>query len=246
MAYISCENLCFSYDDGQVINNIALNIEKGECVGILGANGAGKSTLMQIFTGLNRGFSGSVSIDGTALGRKSIKEIRKKLGYVFQDFDAQLFMPTAYEDVCFGLESMSLTADEIHARADRIFGALGIDKLKNKYTHRMSGGEKKLVSLAGVLVMEPECILLDEPTVGLDPKNRANIINIIRSLDITKIIATHDLDMALEICERVIIMNKGTITAQGRAQDILLDREIMEKNDLALPICAQNMADLKK
>ncbi len=239
MAYISCKNLCFSYDEGQVINNLTLDIDKGESIGIVGANGAGKSTLMQIIMGLNTGFSGSVSVDGISLSAKNFNKIRRKVGYIFQDFDTQLFMPTAYEDVCFGLKGKEA------AKADDIFKRLNIERLKSKYTHKMSGGEKKLVAIASVLVMKPECILFDEPTVGLDPKNRENIINIIRSLDITKVIATHDLDMALEVCDRIIVMKDGTISAGGLPEDILLDENIMKENDLALPIGFKNWKKYK-
>lgn len=234
MSFIEFENVSFCYENSIVTDNISFKINKGESVCIVGSNGAGKSTLLQLMTGLLNNFSGSITIDQNALTKKNLSKIRSILGFVFQDFDAQLFMPIIYEDIAFGLRNYGF--DSIENRVQSIAKKLDITHILNKPSFKLSGGEKKLASLASVLAMEPECILLDEPTTGLDPRNRKVLINIIKGLNKTKIITTHDLDMAMEICDRVIVLNKGKITAQGKPYDILLNEKIMTENGLELPL----------
>lgn len=239
MAYGECRNLSFSYEDVPVLKGLDLDIYEGECLGIVGANGTGKSTLLQLMVGLKTGFGGSLSLGGLEVNSKNLEEIRRRTGFVFQDFDAQLFMPTAYEDVSFGLDRF-FSKEEALRKTEEIFKVLGVENLKKRYTHRMSGGEKKLISLATVLVREPECIIFDEPTTGLDPKNRNRLKEIIKNLGGTKIIATHDLNMAMEICSETALLSGGKITARGKPEEILLNKKLMEENNLALPYGYEN------
>ena len=233
---IEFQNVSFSYEKGRaVLKNLSFRIEKGEAVGLIGANGAGKSTVMKLLLGLLQG-EGRILVDGTEVNRGSLSEIRRKLGFVLQNSDNQMFMPTVYEDMVFAPLNYGLSREEADARVDAVLSRLHLKELKHRYNHKISGGEKRMAAIATVLVMEPEAILMDEPTTALDPYNRRIVINTIRELDQTKLITSHDLDMILDTCDRVILLSKGEIAADGPAGEILCDRALLESNRMELPL----------
>ena len=239
---IEFRNVSFSYDRQQpVVEGLSFSIQKGESVGLIGANGAGKSTIMKLLLGLLSG-DGQILVDGLELNRKNLAAIRQKIGFVLQDSDNQMFMPTVYEDMCFGPLNYGLSREETDARVDAVLKSLGIEKLKHCYNHKISGGEKRMAAIATILAMEPEAILMDEPSTALDPVNRRTVINTIRRLKQTKLIASHDLDMILDTCQRVILLSGGKIVADGPAEDILYNRELLEENRMELPFCLQGRA----
>jgi len=234
MSFIKFQNVSFSYENNVILDNISFEINQGESLCLIGSNGAGKSTLLQLMTGLLGNYTGSITIENMPVVKKNYNKIRTLLGFVFQDFDSQLFMPTVKQDIAFGLENFGF--DNIDQRVNNIAKMLNITDILNKPAFKLSGGEKKLASLGTILAIEPKCILLDEPTTGLDPRNRKVLINIIKNLDKTKIITTHDLDMAMEICQRIIVLSNGKIVADGNPHDILLNEDIMLNNGLELPL----------
>ena len=236
---IEFRNVSFSYDRQQpVVEGLSFSIQKGESVGLIGANGAGKSTIMKLLLGLLSG-DGQILVDGLELNKKNLAAVRQKIGFVLQDSDNQMFMPTVYEDMCFGPLNYGLSREETDARVDAVLKNLGIEKLKHCYNHKISGGEKRMAAIATILAMEPEAILMDEPSTALDPVNRRTVINTIRRLPQTKLIASHDLDMILDTCQRVILLSGGKIVADGPVEEILYNRELLEGNRMELPFCLQ-------
>ena len=236
---IEFQNVSFSYDGRTpVVQEINLIIEKGETVGLIGANGAGKSTLMKLLPGLLAG-KGAITVDGLSVTTANLPLIRRKLGYVLQDSDNQMFMPTVYEDMMFGLRNYGMTKEEAEKKVDETLEKLHLQELKYRHNHRISGGEKKMAAIATVLAMEPEVLLMDEPSAALDPLNRRMVIRTIQLLPQTKLIASHDLDMILETCDRVILLSHGKIAADGECGTILRNRELLEHNRMELPLCMQ-------
>lgn len=235
---IGFQNVDFSYEkDRKVLHDMSFSIGKGESVGLIGANGAGKSTIMKLLLGLLGPDSGKVMIDGIEVKKETLGDIRAKLGFVLQNSDNQMFMPTVYEDMIFGPLNYGLPREEADRRVDEVLGRLGLEYLKNRYNHKISGGEKRMAAIATILAMEPEAILMDEPTSALDPYNRRIVINTIKGLPQTRLIASHDLDMILDTCGRVILISEGRIAADGPAREILTDRELLEANRMELPFC---------
>ena len=233
---IEFQNVSFSYEKGaSVIENLSFTIADGEAVGLIGANGAGKSTVMKLLLGLLSG-EGRIIVDGTEVRRDTLAAVRKKLGFVLQNSDNQMFMPTVYEDMIFAPLNYMVSREEAEARVDKVLAELGLEYLKHRYNHKISGGEKRMAAIATVLAMEPEAILMDEPTSALDPYNRRIVINTIRGLSQTKLITSHDLDMILDTCERVILLSDGHIAADGPADKILRDRALLEANHMELPL----------
>ena len=235
---IEFQNVSFSYGDVPVVENLSFTIQKGETVGLIGANGAGKSTIMKLMLGLLSG-SGEIKVDGLPVCRDNLAEIRKKIGFVLQDSDNQMFMPTVYEDMIFGPRNYGLSKEETEKRVDTVLTQLGLQDLKHRHNHKISGGEKRMAAIATILAMEPEMILMDEPSTALDPVNRRTIINTINRLPQTKLIASHDLDMILDTCQRVILLSRGAIVADGDAETILRDKALLEANRMELPFCLQ-------
>ena len=234
---LQLEHVTVAYGGGApAINDISLTIQKGERVGLIGANGAGKSTLMKAVLGLIEA-SGEIRVDGIQLEKNSLAQIRKKLGYVLQDSNDQMFMPTVLEDILFGPLNYGQPREEALAEADRVLNQLGIEALKDRANHRISGGEKRMAAIATVLALRPDMLLMDEPSAALDPKNRRQVIRILNGLKETKLIATHDLDLVLDTCDRVILLSHGEIAADGPAVQILQDKELLEENGLELPFC---------
>ena len=236
-------NVSFSYEAGApVVENLSFSIGKGEAVGLIGANGAGKSTIMKLMLGLLQG-QGEIFVDGLPVNRQNLAAVRKKVGFVLQDSDNQMFMPTVYEDMIFGPRNYGMTKEEAERRVDQVLEALGLMDLKHRHNHRISGGEKRMAAIATILAMEPELIVMDEPSTALDPLNRRTVIRTIRSLPQTKLIASHDLDMILDTCQRVILLNHGKIVADGKTMDILRDKTLLEENRMELPFCFQGFRE---
>ncbi|MBQ3921462.1 MAG: ABC transporter ATP-binding protein, partial [Firmicutes bacterium] len=232
-------NVTCGYEKGvEVLKDLSFAIECGESVGLIGANGAGKSTLMKAMLGLLPA-DGSISVDGIAVEKKNLREIRAKLGFVLQDPDNQMFMPTVLEDMIFGPMNYGASREEAERRAGEVLGRLSLEYLRDRYNHKISGGEKRMAAIATVLAMEPSVLLMDEPSSNLDPYNRRQVINAVNSLSITKIIASHDLDMILDTCDRVILLSSGRIAADGPAQGILSDKALLERNRMELPLRLQ-------
>ena len=237
---IEFQKVSFAYErERPVIRDLSFRVAEGESVGLIGANGAGKSTVMKLLLGLLTG-EGQILVDGTAVTKQTLPEIRRKLGFVLQNSDNQMFMPTVYEDMIFAPLNYGLSREETEARVERVLKELGLEDLKPRHNHRISGGEKRMAAIATILAMEPEVILMDEPTSALDPYNRRMVINTIRTLPQTKIITSHDLDMILDTCDRVILLSHGEIAADGPADTILRDRELLEANRMELPLRLQN------
>ena len=240
---IEIRNLTFAYEkDNPVLKDISFTAEDGECIGLIGANGAGKSTLMKVMLGLLDG-SGSVIVDGTPVTQDTLAEIRRKLGFVLQNSDNQMFMPTVHDDMMFGLLNYGIRREEAEKKVSQVLDTLHISYLKDRYNHRISGGEKRMAAIATVLAMEPSVLLMDEPTSALDPKNRRMIINTIRSLKQTRIITSHDLDMILDTCSRVILIDEGRIIKDGTAEEILKDRELLEAHSMELPLSFSRLTE---
>jgi cobalt/nickel transport system ATP-binding protein len=216
------------------LNDLSFSIGEGEKVALVGANGAGKSTLLLSLVGILDAAAGKVEVDGIVLQKKNLPLIRRKLGLLFQNPDDQLFMPTVYDDVIFGPQNYAenlngAEAERIGAEADKMLERLGISRLKDRMTHKLSGGEKRLAALAGVLIMEPSFLLMDEPSAFLDPRARRGIISIIEALTKACLIATHDLDMALRLCDRCLLLNNGRLCADGPAKDIIGNRKLLDE-----------------
>lgn len=237
---IVCRDVAFSYQkDRKVLQDICLSVGHGESVGLIGANGVGKSTLLKLLVGLAEGYEGEILVQGHPVIKKNLPDIRKKIGFVFQDSDSQLFMSTVYEDVAFGPRNYGCSEEETESRVIRALKKVGIEELRDRQIYRMSGGEKKLASIATILSMEPEIILLDEPSIALDPKNRRNLIGILNGMQETKVIASHDLDMVLDTCDRTVLLACGKIIRHGDTKEMLRDRDLLEAYGLELPLCMQ-------
>lgn len=233
---ICFEHVSFAYTQGQpVLDDLNFVIRDGESVGLIGANGSGKSTLMKVLLGLLP-HEGSVRVDEREVQKENLASVRKKLGLVLQNSDNQMFMPTVFEDMMFGLLNYGMSREDAERRTDEVLEKLGLTELKHRHNHRISGGEKRMAAIATVLAMDPDTMLMDEPTSALDPCNRRMVIDTIRELPNTKLVASHDLDMILDTCRRVILLNTGRIAADGPASEILQNRTLLEKNRLELPL----------
>ena len=233
MNNLKFSDVSFSYEkNNSVLENISFTIEQGEKVGLIGANGAGKSTLLKLIVGLEKFDTGEIIVDDKLVKKENYIDIRKKVGYVFQDSDNQLFMNNVKEEVSFALYNSKWEEDKIKREVDNILDELDITSLKNRSIIKLSGGEKKLVSMACVLVMKPEILLLDEPTNNLDPRYRRKVIEILNSINCTKIIASHDFDMISKTCDKIIMINKGKIVKIGNTDEILQDHDLMLNNGL--------------
>ena len=233
---IEFENVSFAYEQGApVIDGLSFAIADGESVGLIGANGAGKSTIMKLLLGLVSG-EGRIAVDGIDVSRDNLGKIRQKLGFVLQNSDNQMFMPTVFEDMMFAPLNYMVSREDAEKRVDEVLERLDLQYLKHKYNHKISGGEKRMAAIATILAMEPEAVLMDEPTSALDPYNRRVVINTIRGLKQTKIITSHDLDMIMDTCDRVILISKGRIVADGSAEEILSNKELLEANRMELPL----------
>ena len=245
--HIDVENLEFAYDrvkdtrkddsrDNRIIKDVSFRACENDSIGIIGANGVGKSTLLKLLVGLELNFTGQIRVEEIPLEKKTLSRVREKIGYVFQDSDSQLFMTNVYQDVAFAPRNYGLPQEEVDRRVNNALSSVHIEHLRDKPVHALSGGEKKLVSIATILSMIPDIILMDEPSAALDPKNRRNLINILNEFDHMKIITSHDLDFIWDTCNRILFMADGQIVADGTPDEILKNKELLEANGLELPL----------
>ena len=238
--HIKLEHVSFGYDKSNpVLKDITFTANEHDSIGLIGANGVGKSTLLKLLVGLNLNYEGTISVEEMKIEKNVLPKIRERIGYVFQDSDNQLFMSTVYEDVAFGPRNYGLSEEEVKKKVDAALSMIHIEHLKDKQIYKMSGGEKKMASIATILAMSPDIILMDEPSVALDPRNRRNLIHILNGFNHLKIIASHDLDMVLDTCNRVILMAHGEVIRDGDPMEILSDQKLLEENGLELPLCMQ-------
>lgn len=234
---LNIKDIQVQYPDGlKALHDVSLNVAKGQNVAVVGANGAGKSTLILSIVGIMLPQAGTITVAGMPVDKHNLKEIRKKAGVVFQNPDDQLFMTSVYDDIAFGPRNYKFTEAETAERVHASLAALGVEHLVERSSHKLSGGEKRRIAIAAVLALQPELLLLDEPTSFLDPKARRRLIETLAKLPLTKLIATHDLDMVLDFCERVIVLKEGRVFAEGIPQQILLNEELMQASGLELPL----------
>jgi len=239
MNAIEITNLKYRYHDGtEALRGVSFSIAPGECVALLGPNGSGKSTLLLHLNGIlpeKLSGDGAVKILGEPVGAQNIETIRRQVGLVFQDPDDQLFCPTVQEDVAFGPQQLGLAAADVAARVEKALAQAGLAGFGRRATHHLSHGEKRRVCLAGVLACEPAILILDEPTSDLDPRGRREFKALLRRIPATKLIATHDLELAVELCARTIILDHGQIVADGRTVELLADEPLMLAHGLERP-----------
>ncbi|MEY4291013.1 MAG: hypothetical protein RL130_955 [Actinomycetota bacterium] len=232
--------LAFAYPDGnQALFGVNLTINKGERVALLGPNGAGKTTLVLHMNGIHPTMQGEVRIAGELVDSKNketLKKIRSKVGIVFQDPDDQLFMPTVGEDVAFGPYNMGIRGDELRQVVDEALTQVGMLEFRDRPPHHLSFGQRRRVAVATVLAMKPEILVMDEPSSNLDPASRRELADIVRSLDVTIVMVTHDLPYALELCERSVILSGGIIVADSSTRDILGNAQLLASHRLELPV----------
>ena len=237
---ITVRGLGFAYPDGtRALNGVSFTVGHGEAIAVVGANGAGKSTLLLHLNGLLSPAEGSIDIGGTPVTKGTLSVIRRTVGMVFQDPDDQLFMPTVAEDVGFGPMNLGLPAADIAARVDAALTRVGALHLKERAPFHLSGGEKRVVAIATVLAMEPNILVMDEPTSNLDPRARRRLIELLASFRHTRILATHDLDMAAALCERTIVLSGGTVAGDGPTAQIFGDDALLAAANLERPLGMQ-------
>lgn len=235
------DNLHYTYPDGhKAVDAFSAVIRHGESVGIIGANGAGKSTILMLLMGILQPDEGEVRIGGVKLTKKTLRTIQPRMGLVFQDANHQLFMPSVYEDVAFGPRNMGMDEEAVQARVMAALEQTGIAHLKDRAPFKLSEGEKRAAAIATVLSMQPDILVLDEPTSSLDSRARRNLIGILKRFDHTRIITSHDLDMVSEVCSRVIVVDGGQLKADGAAETILADEALLHASGLERPLSMQN------
>ncbi|MER6499858.1 ABC transporter ATP-binding protein [Streptomyces sp. NPDC001455] len=233
---LEVSGLAYAYPDGhQALFGVNLTVGRGERVALLGPNGAGKTTLVLHLNGILDAGAGSVRVAGLPVEKRNLAEIRRRVGIVFQDPDDQLFMPTVREDVAFGPASFGLRGAELEERVTEALKRVGMETYADRPPHHLSFGQRRRVAVATVLAMRPEILVLDEPSSNLDPASRRELADILRSLDVTVLMVTHDLPYALELCPRSVILSEGVIAADDRTQDLLCDEELMRAHRLELP-----------
>ncbi|MET9348953.1 energy-coupling factor ABC transporter ATP-binding protein [Streptomyces termitum] len=233
---LDVRGLAYAYPDGhQALFGVDLTLGRGERVALLGPNGAGKTTLVLHLNGILTAGAGTVTVAGLPVGRKHMAEIRRKVGIVFQDPDDQLFMPTVREDVAFGPAAAGLRGAALDAVVARALDRVGMGEYADRPPHHLSFGQRRRVAVATVLAGEPEILVLDEPSSNLDPASRRELADVLRSLDVTVLMVTHDLPYALELCPRSLILSEGVIAADGPTREILSDEELMARHRLELP-----------
>ena len=233
---LAVAGLAYRYPDGhQALFGVDLHVHRGERVALLGPNGAGKTTLVLHLNGILTGGVGSVSVSGLPVTKENVPEIRRRVGIVFQDPDDQLFMGSVHDDVAFGPRNLGMRGAELEARVATALDAVGMASYADRPPHHLSYGQRRRVAVATVLAMEPEILVLDEPSSNLDPASRRELADIIRGLDVTVLLVTHDLPYALELCPRSVVLSDGVVVADGRTLDVLTDDALMKAHRLELP-----------
>lgn len=231
------KNLHYIYPDGrEALNGVSFRIHHGESVGVVGANGAGKTTLLMLLVGALFPCRGEVLVGEVPVVKKTLPLIRQRMGMVFQNPDDQLFMTTVNDDVAFGPRNYKLDEQEVEKRVIQALETVGIAHLKDRAPYKLSGGEKRAAAIATILSMIPDILVMDEPSSALDPQSRRRLITLLKGFSHTKIIATHDLDLVFELCERTIVLKDGKVMSDGLTADILTDAVLMEQSGLEVPL----------
>ena len=250
--HLSIKNLSYVYPDGtRALNNVNMDIEKGQKVAIMGPNGAGKSTLFSHFNGLTEPTSGYLELEGKQMkyDKKTLLEIRQKVGIVFQDPNDQLFAPTVKEDVAFGPMNLGLSYEEVEKRVEESLKMVGMEGYEDKTPHHLSGGQQKRVAIAGIVAMRPEIMILDEPTAGLDPQGVDEVLNILNGLNeegMTIVISSHDIEMVNSFAEKIFVLNKGEIIDSGDTHQIFSNKELLKRAHLKAPVTTEILYALKE
>jgi len=230
---IRVDNLSFGYPDGQpALSGVNLTIHRGETVALIGPNGAGKSTLLLHLNGILDG-NGAVEVFGEAVNDKNLRWVRSQVGLVFQNPDDQLFSPTVFDDVAFGPINMGYAKAEVRQMVADALEGVGMSGYERRSSHHLSLGEKKRIAIATVLAMSPEVLVIDEPTSNLDPAGKWSLIELLKGLEITKVVASHDLELVQALCPRSIILDRGVVIADGATSDILADKRLLAAHGLA-------------
>jgi cobalt/nickel transport system ATP-binding protein len=233
---IEVRELGYRYPDGtSALKGISLRVAHGERIALLGPNGAGKSTLIGHLNGITRAQQGSITIEQRTIAAETVAKVRERVGVVFQDPDNMLFMTSVADDIAFGPRNMGLTAEEVARRVTLALAEVGLVDLAAKPGLHLSFGQKKRAALAAVLAMEPAVLVLDEPTSNLDPRSKRSMVELLSGLDVTLIVATHDMDLAWTLCDRAIVLDDGRIVADGPARDIMIDEALMHRHGLEVP-----------
>jgi cobalt/nickel transport system ATP-binding protein len=237
---IEVKDLNFSYSDGtRALRGLSFRITHGESVGVVGANGAGKSTLLLHLVGCLRPTAGVVLVGDYPLTKRTLADVRRRVGMVFQDPDDQLFMPTVFDDVAFGPLNLGFPPEEIEPKVMNALDVVDAGHLRDRPPYKLSAGEKRSVAIAAVLSMSPDVLVMDEPSAGLDPAARRHLIDLLKTFEHTKIIATHDLDLVLDLCEKTIVLKNGQVIAEGPSSRIFQDEALLAESRLERPLRMQ-------
>ena len=243
-AAIELSAVRYTFPDGTgALRGVSFRMEERECVGLIGPNGSGKSTLLLHLNGIlpeQHGEGGSVVINGVPISSETLLAIRRNVGLLFQDPDDQLFCPTVYEDVAFGPVQFGMKDNEVRTAVAGALKMVGLEGFEDRSPHHLSGGEKQRVCLAGILVCHPQILALDEPTSDLDPRGKRELKTLLRAIPVTKIIASHDLELVVQLCPRVIVLDNGNIVADGPTIDLLSNEELMIRHGLEKPHILQH------
>jgi cobalt/nickel transport system ATP-binding protein len=233
---LEVRDLAFAYPSGhQVLSGVDFTVAEGERVAVLGPNGAGKTTLVLHLNGTLAASAGEVRVDGLPVVKEHLREIRRRVGIVFQDPDDQLFLPTVREDVAFGPANLGYRGDELHARVDGALARVGMTHVADVPPHHLSFGQRRRVAAATVLAMDPRVLVLDEPSANLDPASRREFAELVFDLGLTTVVVTHDLPYALQLCPRALILDGGVIVADGPTEALLVDETLLREHRLELP-----------
>ena len=233
---LDVQGLAYAYPDGhQALYGVDLHVHQGERVALLGPNGAGKTTLVLHLNGILTAGAGAVSVSGLPVSKQNLQEVRRRVGVVFQDPDDQLFMPTVRDDVAFGPRNLGMRGAALDGRVMEALDRVGMADFADRPPHHLSFGQRRRVAVATVLAMEPEILVLDEPSSNLDPASRRELADILRGLDVTVLMVTHDLPYAFELCPRSVVLSDGVIVADGSTYDVLTDEDLMARHRLELP-----------
>jgi cobalt/nickel transport system ATP-binding protein len=234
--WLEVEHLHYAYPDGfEALKGVDLTVARGEKVALVGPNGAGKSTLMLHLNGINTATHGTVTVAGMTVDRSTVRRVRAEVGVVFQDPDDQLFSPTVFDDVAFGPLHMGIPEKEIHARVERALASVGMAGFERRLPHHLSLGQRKRVAIATVLSMDPSVLVLDEPSAGLDPRGRRELIRLLLTLPQTMLVSTHDMRLVAEVFPRVVVMDDGRVVADGPTDEVLADDALLEAHGLERP-----------